>query len=155
MAGSGFVQPRRAIMRRCGLHPFTTAAGAEARQLVSGVHVDPVKGDHNEEFVMNRTLVSLFTALAVMSATVPAQAQGFGIFFGDEPRDLYPERITCMTDHEIREAVAERGYSNISLNVAMGKKIQVRATRDGWVYLLDFNYCSGRIVDRQQLRPAR
>jgi hypothetical protein len=34
------------------------------------------------------------------------------------------------------------------------KHVEVRATRDGWVYLLDFNYCTGRIEDRTRLRPA-
>lgn len=106
---------------------------------------------------MNRFIAAALTALLLGSgATVPAQAQsfGFGIFFGDEESDFYPERITCMTDRQIRDAVAARGYSNISLNVAMKKNIQVRATRDGWVYLLDFNFCSGRIEGRERLRPA-
>ncbi|WP_332690868.1 hypothetical protein [Devosia sp.] len=106
---------------------------------------------------MIRFIAIALTALLLgAGAAMPAQAQsfGFGIFFGDEASDFYPERITCMTDRQIRDAVAARGYTNIYLNVAMEKNIQVRATRDGWVYLLDFNFCSGRIEGRQQLRPA-
>jgi hypothetical protein len=95
-------------------------------------------------------------------AVAPVQAQGFGIFFGDEPSDFFgddrgdgfDERIICLSDSQIRAAVADRGYSDISLNVPNEKHIQVRATKDGWVYLLDFNYCSGRIEDRERLRPA-
>jgi hypothetical protein len=102
------------------------------------------------------TAVALTALLLAAGIAVPAQAQsfGFGIFFGDEASDFYPERITCMGDHEIRQAVADRGYTNIYLNVMMQKHVEVRATRDGWVYLLDFNYCTGRIEGRTQLRPA-
>jgi hypothetical protein len=106
---------------------------------------------------MTRWIAAALTALLLSTgAAIPTQAQsfGFGIFFGDEASDFHPERITCMTDRQIRDAVAARGYSNIALNVAMEKNIQVRATRDGWVYLLDFNFCTGRIEGRQQLRPA-
>lgn len=106
---------------------------------------------------MNRLATVLLTVLALgAGATAPAQAQNlnFGIFFGDEASDFYPERITCLTDRQIRDTVARRGYTDIYLNVAMDKHIQVRATRDGWVYLLDFNYCTGRIEGRQRLRPA-
>jgi hypothetical protein len=104
---------------------------------------------------MSKLAMMAVTALLLCTA-VPAQAQipGFGVFFGDEESDFLPERITCMTDRQIRDAVADRGYSDISLNVAMEKNIQVRATRDGWVYLLDFNFCKGTIEGRQQLRPA-
>lgn len=106
---------------------------------------------------MTRFIAIALTALLLgTGATMPSQAQSFGlgIFFGDQASDFHPQRITCMTDRQIRDAVAARGYTNIALNVAMEKNIQVRATRDGWVYLLDFNFCSGRIEGRQQLRPA-
>jgi hypothetical protein len=88
--------------------------------------------------------------------TLPVQAQGgFGTFFGGEQFGRFPERFTCLTDYQVRQAVAGRGYTNIFLNVMNDKHVEVRATRDGWVYLLDFNYCTGRIVGRTQLRPAR
>ena len=106
---------------------------------------------------MSRFAMIAVTALLLgTSGSMPAQAQipGFGVFFGDEESDFIPERITCMTDRQIRDAVADRGYTDISLNVAMEKNIQVRATRGGWVYLLDFNFCTGAIEGRQQLRPA-
>ncbi|KRA42571.1 hypothetical protein [Devosia sp. Root635] len=106
---------------------------------------------------MTRSIaIALTTLLLAAGLAVPAQAQSFrfGIFFGDEASDFYPERITCLSNYQIRQAVADRGYTNIYLNVPMEKHIEVRATRDGWVYLLDFNYCTGRIEDRTQLRPA-
>ena len=98
-------------------------------------------------------------AIVIASAGLlvqPAAAQNlnFGIFFGDERSDFLPERITCLNDYQVRQAVAARGYDNIALNVEMDKHIQVRATRDGWVWLLDFNICTGRIEGRERLRPA-
>jgi len=100
--------------------------------------------------------IALAALLLGASVTMPVQAQStsFGIFFGDEESDFFPEHITCMGDYQVRQAVADRGYANIYLNVMNDKHVEVRATRDGWVYLLDFNYCTGRIEDRTQLRPA-
>ena len=105
--------------------------------------------------------LALTAVLLTAAPSFPAHAQssGFGVFFGDEEsdffeRDYFPERITCMTDRQIRDDIAGRGYTNIALNVANRDRIEVRATRDGWVYLLDFNFCSGSILGRTQLRPA-
>lgn len=102
----------------------------------------------------------LLAGLLALGGT-PAMAQGFGFSFGfgnsfDRDRDrLFPETITCMTDHQVRQAVADQGYTNISLNVPNGRRVQVRATRDGTVYLLRFNLCTGRIEDRDVLRRAQ
>ena len=106
---------------------------------------------------MNKLLpamLALVLTTGAVLAPVPAQAQ-FGIFFGDEERDFIPERLLCLDDRDIREAVADEGYTDISLNVPYQKHIQVRATRDGWVYLLDFNYCTANIESSQRLRPAQ
>lgn len=112
---------------------------------------------------MTKYAAALMAAMMLATGVAaPVQAQGFGIFFGDEPSDFFDddrsgffdERIICLSDSQIRQAVANRGYSDISLNVPNEKHVQVRASKDGWVYLLDFNYCSGRIEDRQRLRPA-
>lgn len=112
---------------------------------------------HDTEAVMTRSIAIALTALLLgTSVTIPAQAQTarFGIFFGDQQSDFFPERITCLSDYQVRQAVARRGYTNIYLNIMNDKHVEVRATRDGWVYLLDFNYCSGRIEGRTKLRPA-
>ena len=100
--------------------------------------------------------IALAALLLGTAAAAPVQAQStsFGIFFGDEKSDFFPEHITCMGDYQVRRAVAARGYTDIYLNVMNDGHVEVRATRDGWVYLLDFNYCSGRIEGRRQLRPA-
>ena len=106
---------------------------------------------------MTKPIVIAIAALLLgtaIAAPVQAQSATFGIFFGDEESDFFPQRITCMGDYQIRQAVAARGYGDIHLNVMNDGHVEVRATRDGWVYLLDFNYCSGRIEDRKQLRPA-
>lgn len=105
---------------------------------------------------MTRFATVLMAAMLLgTGAVAPVQAQNFGIFFGDESSDFFaPERIICMSDRQIREAVANLGYTNISLNVPNERHIQVRASKGGWVYLLDFNFCSGRIEGRDRLRQA-
>jgi hypothetical protein len=106
--------------------------------------------------MMSRFAMIAMTALLLGSAAMPAQAQipGFGVYFGDEESDFFPERITCMTDRQIRDDIAARGFTDVALNVPNDKHVEVRATRDGIVYLLDFNFCSGRIVKVTELRPA-
>ena len=94
----------------------------------------------------------LATMLMATGAAAPVQAQG--LFFGDERSDFMRRPLICLTDSQIRGAVAENGYSSIYLNVPNDQHIQVRATKGGWVYLLDFNYCTGQIEGRQRLRQA-
>lgn len=104
--------------------------------------------------MVNRIFASVML-VALALAPVPASAQfGFGFHFGSEPRDFYPQLPMCLTDNQIRQSIARRGYSNIALNVANEKRIQVRATKGGWVYLIDFDFCADRIRGRQALRPA-
>lgn len=104
--------------------------------------------------MVNRIFAGVMLATLAL-VPVPASAQvNFGFHFGDEPRDFYPQLPICLTDHQIREAIARRGYTNIALNVANEKRIQVRATQDGWVYLIDFDFCADRIRGQKALRPA-
>lgn len=100
-----------------------------------------------------RQSVTALALLVALSAT-PAQAQNFGIFFGDEPSDLFsaPPLPMCMTDRQIRDAIADEGFDNIALNAPNEDHVQVRATRGGAVYLIDFNLCTGRIEDISRLR---
>ncbi len=100
-------------------------------------------------------VVGAVAALAALP--LPAQAQGtlkFGIIFGDEQADFYPRRAICLTNHQMRESMAARGYTDIALNVPNDGRIEIRASWDGWVYLIDFDYCRDRIVGVRQLRPA-
>lgn len=94
----------------------------------------------------------------LLALPAPVMAQGgsinFGFFFGDQRSDFSPRRASCFTNSEIRQAIANRGYTNIALNVPNDGRIEVRATWEGWVYLLDFDYCRDRIIGARQLRPA-
>ncbi len=96
-----------------------------------------------------RAIIAVLLTTVLLAA--PASAQSFGIFFGDERSDFNPQRL-CLTDSQIRKAIERQGYTNISLNVPNEQNIQVRATRDGTVYLIDFNFCRNRIEGRQVLR---
>ncbi|MBD8064534.1 hypothetical protein IC608_03485 [Devosia sp. PTR5] len=98
-------------------------------------------------------LIGLGTFAPLQAAS--AQSMNFGIHFGDEPDDFFPPLPICLTDRQIRDAIADRGFSDIFLNVANEGQIQVRATRGNWVYLIDFDYCRDRIDDITRLRPAR
>jgi len=105
---------------------------------------------------MTKFAAALLAAMLIGTTGLiaPASAQSFGIFFGDEPGDFFSGRVVCLTDSQIRQAVADQGFTDVALNVKNEGLVQVRATRDGWVYLLDFNYCTGRIEDGERLRPA-
>jgi len=92
--------------------------------------------------------------LALFPSAASAQVS-FGFHFGDEPRDFAPRLPMCLTDRQIRDAITHRGYTNILLNVPNGRKIQVRATQDGWVYLIDFDFCGNDIRGVKPLRPAQ
>lgn len=105
--------------------------------------------------MMQWTSALVLAAVLGLGTIAPAQAQHFGIMFGDERSDFFAERFSCMNDHEIRNAVAARGYRDILLNVPDSKHVQVQATKGAWVYLLDFNYCTGQIESRRKLRPTR
>jgi hypothetical protein len=80
---------------------------------------------------------------ASIIATVPAQAFGF------DDDDFFP---ICMTDYQIRNAIEDEGYTHIFLNVVdEDGDVQVKATKDGIVYLLDFDSCAGQIDDEEEL----
>ena len=100
-------------------------------------------------------------ALALSASTLtgaPVQAQGFSFGFqmGDDGffTKRRPLRLCLMTDSALRRAIRNQGYRNIYLNVANDNRIPARATRGKWVYLLRVNACTGRILDRERLRPA-
>ncbi|RYE87158.1 MAG: hypothetical protein EOP19_04980 [Hyphomicrobiales bacterium] len=102
---------------------------------------------------MLRTIL-LATTLAAASVTaMPAQAQFYRDFGAGEFYDG-PHRLCLLSNSGIRRAIARQGYTNIFLNVENDQRVQARATRGKWVYLLNVNSCSGRILERQRLRPA-
>jgi hypothetical protein len=65
-------------------------------------------------------------------------------------------RTICieLTDHRIRTIMAERGFTDIYLNSRIKREIQVKATMDGWVWLMEVSVCTGEILETRQLRPA-
>jgi hypothetical protein len=97
-------------------------------------------------------------ALAAVSlAGAPAQAQGFsfGFHIGDDGFfTRRPLRLCLLTDSQLRRAIRQQGYHDIFLNVANDNRIQARATRGSWVYLLNVSTCTGRILSRERLRRS-
>jgi len=92
--------------------------------------------------------------LVLAATAMPAQAASLHFQFGDS---LGYRRVAClieMTDTQIRRAVAAQGYSKIYLNVADNRRIQVRATKGDWVYLLRVSTCTGTILERSRLRRS-
>lgn len=65
-----------------------------------------------------------------------------------------PARVCLVGNSALRRAIERQGYSNVYLNVPNDNRIQVRATRGKWVYLLQVNHCTGRVLDGRRLRPA-
>ncbi len=93
--------------------------------------------------------------LALAATIVPAGAAQFHFGFGTDGFG-FRRPLLCLelTDRQIRNAVRDQGYSNIYLNVRNDRRIQVRATRGEWVYLLRVSTCTGAILDRQRLRRS-
>ena len=87
--------------------------------------------------------------LALAGAAIPAQA-AMGDGFG------FHRPLICieLTDRQLRNAVSAQGYHNIYLNVRNDRRIQVRATKGDWVYLLRVSTCTGAILERDRLRRA-
>lgn len=101
-------------------------------------------------------LLSLTLAAGTFTAA-PVQAQNFSFEFGFGNDSRFQHRRfprICLTDQQLRRAIREQGYRNVYLNVENDNRIQARATRGGWVYLLWVNACTGRILDRERLRRS-
>ncbi len=94
--------------------------------------------------------------LALAASAVPAHAATLQFQFGIGDGFGFRRPLICieLTDRPLREAVAAQGYRNIYLNVRNERRIQVRATKGEWVYLLRVSTCSGAILDRDRLRRA-
>jgi hypothetical protein len=95
--------------------------------------------------------------LVLAVTVVPASAGSMQFQFGFGTDGFgFRRPLICieLTDRQIRNAVRDQGYHNIYLNVRNDRRIQVRATRGDWVYLLRVSTCTGAILDRDRLRPA-
>jgi len=94
--------------------------------------------------------------LVLAATAVPAQAASAQFHFGIGDGFGFRRPLVCieLTDRQIRNAVAAQGYDKIYLNVRNDRRIQVRATKGKWVYLLKVSTCTGAILNRDRLRPA-
>lgn len=105
---------------------------------------------------MRKLIGPLVVGVALMAggmAAMPVQAQFSSDFGAGEFYDG-PYRMCLGMNSLIRRAIERQGYTNIYLNVEHDRRIEARATQGKWVYLLDVNACSGRVLDRKRLRPA-
>lgn len=95
--------------------------------------------------------ISAGVAALLAGTSMPASA---GSWLDHSPWAQSRLRHFCfeMTDYQVRKLIAGKGYSQIYLNAPDSHRIQVRAARDGWVYLLSVNTCNGTIIDRERLR---
>lgn len=89
-------------------------------------------------------------ALAIaLGVSLPANA---GLFHRHSDGSYTIDPLLCMTDYQVRQAVAARGFTHIFLNAPIETQIQVKATRGGAVYLIDFDRCAGQIDGIERLR---
>lgn len=106
--------------------------------------------------IAKAAIVAVALGTGAVATAVPVQAQGFTFEFGFGNRGRVNPGFPrfCLTEHQLRLAIRDQGYRNVALNVQRGQYIQARGTRGGWVYLLEVNACTGRIVDRDRLRRS-
>jgi hypothetical protein len=87
---------------------------------------------------------ALVLALGASALTAMPTQAGYDFFYEFDEM--------CMTDYQIRNAIEDEGFEDIYLNVAdEDGEIQVKATMDGTVYLIDYDTCDHEIVDIEEL----
>ncbi len=93
---------------------------------------------------------------AVVLSAMPVQAQQSVPFEGDRER---PRRLgagaICLMDHQVNRWLEARGWDNVRRGSQHGFVIETRGERDGMVWAVFVNLCDRRIVEAEQLRPAR
>jgi hypothetical protein len=100
-----------------------------------------------------RRAVAALGALALVGAAIsPASAQ---LVHRNSHGQLTFNPLLCQTDYEIRRSFAAKGYTDIKLNAPIESQIQVRAAKGNRIYLIDYNFCLGRIDGITPLRAAR
>lgn len=86
-------------------------------------------------------IVGLVATLA-LGLAAPAEAQ---LVHRNSQGQLLFNPLLCLTDYQVRQQIAAAGYGNIKLNAPIESQIQVKATRGGHTWLIDFNRCLNRI----------
>jgi hypothetical protein len=72
---------------------------------------------------------------------------GFRFEFGDHDRDFR----YCMSLRDVRRDLRDRGYRDIHFVDRHGRIVQVEAERRGRDYLITYDRCRGRIIDRDRI----
>jgi hypothetical protein len=67
--------------------------------------------------------------------------------FGDHDRDFRG----CMTNRQVRRDLRDRGYREIRFTDRRGRIVHVKAERRNRDFLIAYNTCSGKIVDRDRI----
>ena len=89
-----------------------------------------------------RSMAIAFAVFSITGMASPASAQLIG---RNHRGQLTFDPLLCQTDYEIRRRFAALGYTDIKLNAPLQSQIQVRAAKRGHIYLIDYNFCLGRI----------
>ncbi|HVW93308.1 MAG TPA: hypothetical protein VHB74_11960 [Devosia sp.] len=84
----------------------------------------------------------LLVLVALMAAASPASAQ---LIHRNHDGGLSFDPLMCQTDYQIRQIFAAKGYTHITLSAPLESVIRVRASKGNRLYLIDYNYCLGRI----------
>ncbi len=72
---------------------------------------------------------------------------GFKFRGGDHDRDFRD----CMTNRQVRRDLRDRGYREIRFLDRRGRIVHVEAERRGRDFLIAYDSCRGRIVDRDRI----
>lgn len=96
-----------------------------------------------------RLVLAAFAAAIAGSSAAPASA---ALFRRNSDGQALINPLLCQTDYEIRQALAQAGYTHVSLNAPIESHIQARGTKGGATYLIDYNFCFGYIASVQRLR---
>ena len=108
-------------------------------------------------FRLTHAKIAVFAAVAAIALgfmlaapLVRAQTPGDYDFFEDEIDDFQP----CQSDYRVRKVMADMGYTNVKLNAPMGSTYQVKAVKNGQLWLLRYNTCTRDIMRSQRLNSS-
>lgn len=110
--------------------------------------------------VLNKLSKALVVALTLGATALPAmpvQAQGvdlnfrfngpgFSLGFGDF------DRHRCESDRQVRRSLRSDGYYDIRFVDRRGRVVQVIASQGRRNYIIAYDTCRSRIIDRERLR---
>jgi hypothetical protein len=102
-----------------------------------------------EDMRATKSVLAMTVLTLTLFAALPANA---ALFQRHSDGSVSIDPLLCLTNYQVRQAVAARGFTHIFLNAPIETQIQVKATRGGTVYLIDFDRCAGQIDGIQRLR---